>query len=222
MTTIIGVTLMAFLLLGFMRDNKEKIMSKFLEQFNENLTRVKSLYALYDKENNKNLQGIYSTDILRACIVFLHSAFEDYFRAVLFNYMCDKEYQHLLKGVSFANLRNVEKIDLQKLAEYRAESVEDIIIMSVKEFLDKTSFNNYEQIVSWCDKIKVDLSSFNDPQKINEVIQRRHKIVHEADLTVRDAKKTLTIIQANWVQDKIEKVVFLVKIIDSQIKELYV
>ncbi len=62
-------------------------MSSNKNVFDNNIQRVDGLCDLYDllisdKKTNKN-KGHYYTDILRAATVFLHSAFEEYYRGVI-------------------------------------------------------------------------------------------------------------------------------------------
>ena len=80
-----------------------------------------------------------------------------------------------------------------------------------------TSFNDYQDIVSWSKKIKIDLSEFKDQEKLNKLIHRRHKIVHEADNAKSDNEYALTPIRENSVEEWIEVVRNLVELIDKEV-----
>ena len=59
-------------------------MSTHLERFNRNIQRVDNLCHLFEViKNTPNRPTVKEADILRAAVVFLHSAMEDYVRGVL-------------------------------------------------------------------------------------------------------------------------------------------
>ena len=82
-----------------------------------------------------------------------------------------------------------------------------------------TSFNDYQDIVSWSKKIKIDLSEFKDQEKLNKLIHRRHRIVHEADNAKSDDEYALAPIRENSVEEWIEVVRNLVELIDREVHE---
>lgn len=110
-----------------------------------------------------------------------------------------------------------DKISLGGLLKLREKTVDQLITESIREALNFTSFNDYQDIVSWSKKIRVDLSEFKDQEKLNKLIKRRHKIVHEADNANDNDKYALSPIRENTVEEWIEIVCNLVEIIDKEI-----
>lgn len=194
--------------------------------FDRNIERVCSLRKIYNtlKTNSLKEEKEYKfTDILRSAVVMLHSAFEEYYRGVLEYILTKNCTSEELKGMSFLGTcgKHQEKITLSELLQYRKKTVEQIITESIQENLSCTSFNNYQDIVSWSKKIKIDLSKFNEEEKINKLIQRRHKIVHEADKAKNKDKYALDPIHENTVEELINIVRNLVNIIDVEIQNKY-
>ena len=71
------------------------VMSDFKAVFDSNLQRVDSLIAMYSQvkgteQSDKNKDYRF-TDMLRAAVVFLHSAFEEYFRNIITVWLPVKE-----------------------------------------------------------------------------------------------------------------------------------
>lgn len=109
---------------------------------------------------------------------------------------------------------------LSDLLQYKGKTVDDLVADFIGDTLDTTSFNNYSDIVNWTRKIKVNLTSFTSQEKVEKLIKRRHKIVHEADNNKTDKMDnaySLTAIQESVVKEWIGAVQDLVNIIDSQI-----
>ena len=75
-------------------------MSEYKAIFDKNIERVESLNALYVKlkqDEQKDSKDYKLTDILRSEVVFLHSAFEEYFRCVLIEWLPVKASDETLK-----------------------------------------------------------------------------------------------------------------------------
>lgn len=200
-------------------------MSAYKDVFDRNIDRVKCLCALYNslKTNAiKESKGYKFTDILRSAIVFLHSSFEEYFRNVLRGVLpvaCTRED---LQKIPFTTKdgKHIDKLTLSDLLQYKGKTVDDLVADFIGDTLDTTSFNNYSDIVNWTRKIKVNLTSFTSQEKVEKLIKRRHKIVHEADNNKTDKMDnaySLTAIQESVVKEWIGAVQDLVNIIDSQI-----
>ena len=186
---------------------------------------MKGLCALYNSlKINKIKEGkeYKSTDILRSATVFLHSSFEEYFRNVLREALPRICTQEDLQKISFITKegKHIEKLAVSSLVQYRGKNIDDLIADFIGDTLDSTSFNNYSDIINWAQKIKVDLSAFTAQEKIEKLIQRRHKIVHEADNNKTDKMKSeysLTPIKEYIVKEWLDAVQDLVSIIDAQI-----
>lgn len=195
------------------------------ENFDFNMVRIDSLCSLYSelRDNHiKEKERTKRTDVLRAAVVFMHSSFENYYRGVLICLLPQSKNISSLKNISFLgnNGRHEEKITLDGLSKYSDKSVEYIISESVKEALNSTSFNNYTDISSWSKKVNIDLNSFNQQKELDELIKRRHKIVHEADNQSQNGEHKLTQIRHDQVLKWKKTVNNLVNIIDDQLSNM--
>lgn len=195
-------------------------MSKQLNQYKEGLTRVSSLLALYEKLAKENRdKDARATDILRAAVVLLHASEEDYLRNVLIQWYPVKADPAALKEVPLAGTTGREaKFTFDKLASFRGETVDELIDKSVREYFSKISFNSYTEIVGRLRKLQIEVKSYERQSDIDALIARRHKIVHEVDLTTDNSGKTKTApIRAAQVRTWVECSQSLIEQIDSQI-----
>ena len=193
--------------------------------FDRNIERVCSLRKMYNSlrcDEIKEGKEYKFTDILRSAVVLLHSSFEEYYRSVL-GYILPKTCtEDDLKNMSFLGSggNHKDKITLGGLIKLREKTVDQLITESIQESLRFTSFNDYQDIVSWSKKIKIDLSEFKEQEKLNKLIHRRHKIVHEADNAKSDDKYALAPIRENLVEDWIVVVCTLVELIDKEVQKV--
>lgn len=190
--------------------------------FDRNIERVRSLRKMYNSlksDEIKEGKEYKFTDILRSAVVLLHSSFEEYYRSILGYILPRTCTEDDLKNMSFLGSagNHKDKITLGGLIKLRGKTVEQLITESIQEALSFTSFNDYQDIVSWSKRIKIDLSEFKDQEKMNRLIHRRHKIVHEADNARSDDEYALAPIRENWVEEWIKVVCNLVEIIDREV-----
>jgi hypothetical protein len=149
-----------------------------LEDYKVNINRVKNLidtfHAIPKKPGPVKATDV---DILRAAVVFLHAAFEYYYRQVV------------IDGIIF-QLKNHNTEDLDKLkltvpikdlytapAGDLSAALDNVVITELK----KQSFNSYGQIKTYARQAGLDIDSFTKGKELDEMIQRRHVIVHHAD-----------------------------------------
>lgn len=190
--------------------------------FNRNIERVCSLRKMYNSlksDEVKEGKEYKFTDILRSAVVLLHSSFEEYYRSILGCILPKTCTEDDLKNMSFLGSagNHKDKITLGGLIKVREKTVDQLITESIRESLSFTSFNDYQDIVSWSKKIKIDLSEFKDQEKLNKLIHRRHRIVHEADNAKSDDEYALAPIRENSVEEWIEVVRNLVELIDKEV-----
>ncbi len=201
-------------------------IEQYKQLFDRNIERVCSLRKTYNSLKNDEIKEgkeYKFTDILRAAVVMLHSSFEEYYRSVL-GYVLPKICtEDDLKNMSFLGSagNHKDKITLGGLIKLRDKTVDQLITESIHEALNYTSFNDYQDILSWSKKIKIDLSGFQEQEKLNKLIHRRHKIVHEADNAKNDDKYALTPIRENIVEEWIDIVCKLVDLIDEEVHKEY-
>lgn len=194
-------------------------MTKWLDQYEEGLIRVSSLIALYEKVPKDNRgKNARATDILRASVVLLHASEEDYLRNILVQWYPFKADKTALKEVPLAGTSGREaKFTFDKLAEFKGKTVDGLIEESICQFFSKVSFNSYSDIASRLNKIHINLVSYERAKDINALIERRHKIVHEADLQTKNGKTQTSPINAPQVRTWMECSQSLIGVIDSQV-----
>lgn len=200
-------------------------MSTYKNIFDTNIGRVESLNALYSKlkdDNQADSKDYKLTDILRSSIVFLHSAFEEYFRNILIEWLPIKANDETLKSIPISTNvgKKPEKLFLSDLAHYRDKTVNELIKISVAETLKQKSFNSEGDIRAWCSKIGINLDDFHGIKDIDKAVQRRHKIVHEADMDkMNGSKEKLTLIYPGMITPWKEAYISLVELIDKQVSQ---
>ncbi len=191
----------------------------------DNLSRVDSLLALYEilqKEEARRLvsskQDARSADILRAAVVLLHGSQEEYVRGMLSDWLFDRADSKELEGISLPGYaqKRAQKFTLRDLAQYKNEQVSDLIQSSIESQLSLVSFNQYSEICSWLSKNGISLTQFKSQSLIENLIKRRHKIVHEVDLNKKTDKTES--IKASTVRSWREAVENMLRIVDEQIE----
>jgi RiboL-PSP-HEPN len=139
-----------------------------------------------------------SEDILRAIVVLTHASLEDFLRtlAVTFLPFANEE---VLNRIPLAGLdRPAEKFSLGKLLLYKGQTVENVIQKSVREHLDRSTYNSIRDIVSLLETLGFDPSAHKDSfPKIEAMIKRRHQIVHHADLVRTGKNRRLSLAAVN-------------------------
>jgi hypothetical protein len=144
-----------------------------------------------------------SGDILRAVVVLTHAYVEDLLRTVASVFLPAAS-EGALDVVPLSGLGDrgrAEKFALGKLASHRGKTVDDLIQESVSEYLDRVSFNNVTEMISfikglgfrlptkkeeWQSDFGVEWPEIVTDKRgtlavLDEMIRRRHHIVHQAD-----------------------------------------
>ena len=170
-------------------------MSAAYDTYQINIRRAQNFIVMYNSATENRGPGrrdTLTTDILRAGVVFLHSTLEDYLRSIILSKKIamlsttEADFRAVLANVNLVG-DNTGKSSVRKYALGEFWEVKDkSVIMIVEEALrDKVSymtFNDYSQIVASLSTVGIKLSTnFNPDGIIDNYINRRHKIVHEAD-----------------------------------------
>lgn len=170
-------------------------MSAAYDTYCINIRRAQNFIMLYNSATENRGPGrrdTLTTDILRAGVVFLHSTLEDYLRSIILSKKIamlsttEADFKAVLANVNLVG-DNTGKSSVKKYTLSEFWDVKDKpVIMIVEEALrDKVSymtFNDYSQIVASLATVGINLSTnFNPDGIIDNYINRRHKIVHEAD-----------------------------------------
>lgn len=158
-------------------------MSQHFDRFNGNIARVDNLNLLFEHaKETKKRPTVKEADILRASVVFLHSALEDYLRAVLIERIPIVGDKGTIDGIALPdNDGRPKQFLLGQLLQYRAQTVDALINDAVARHMQRVSFNDTTDICSWMQKVSISTDGFAAYEKLNNMIVRRHKIVHEAD-----------------------------------------
>lgn len=158
-------------------------MSKCVDSFRQNIARVENLCALFSYvKESKTRPTVKEADILRAAVVFLHSALENYLRGTIAEWLPKCGDRSAIDDIPLPSSENrAEKFKLGALMKFSERKISDLIQESVQQHMLRVSFNNYTDICNWLGRIKVGLSEFKEQDTIEVMIGRRHRIVHEAD-----------------------------------------
>jgi hypothetical protein len=78
--------------------------------------------------------------------------------------------------------RPKEQLSMSELARHRGKSVDQLIAERIEAYLERSNFNNVEEIVHALERAKIP-TNLLDPHKeiLAAFMQRRHWIVHRAD-----------------------------------------
>lgn len=150
--------------------------------FDQNIVRVNNLISVFStNKKSPKRHSVAEADVLRAAVVFLHAAFEDYLRDVLVQLLPIYGGNELSNIALLGNAGRTEKFTIANLCEYSSLTVCDLIEQSVKEHMKKVSFNSVTEIVSRLRSVKIDTSALSSQDNIEIMIERRHSIVHQVD-----------------------------------------
>lgn len=154
--------------------------------FDGNIRRINLLLLLYnDLAAGRGRKSTYQLEILRACVVLLHSTMEDYLRNLLKLKLptsgVDRMNEITLAGIEE---KNRTKFQLGELLIHGNLKVSEIIEMSIDEHLAKRTFNNVRDLANFLRDVEVDLPQSLRGllfEKLEKMMKRRHHIVHQAD-----------------------------------------
>lgn len=150
---------------------------------NHGLVRVRNLILLYDqaKSTGQDSKDAPVSDILRSAVVLLHAVLEEYVRHVVGSALPLAE-DTVLDRVPITGQSRGSKFQLGSLASHRGKTVDQLLDESVQYYLANRSFNSISEIVATLRSCGIDLGSRIPAKALEEMISRRHKIVHEADV----------------------------------------
>jgi hypothetical protein len=159
-----------------------------LQRFTSNIKRIAYLVDVpIDLRESRDLDTmkLYTGEVYLAAVVLLHSSFEDCLREIARLGLSDSDEETLdtVPLVGASRTGQPKKFSLGILSKHREKTVHQLIRESVSEFLDRMSFNSSSDIAYIVEKMGVDLSDLRRHfSELDEMISRRHQIVHKADL----------------------------------------
>jgi hypothetical protein len=150
-----------------------------------NLARVESLVVTYETHANFKGKGRKSAkllDILRAAVVLLHASLEDVLRTTAAWKLPTSSRETLNAIPLTGHGPNPIKFFLGDLVAFRGKTVNDVFLESVTAYLEKSNYNNPEEIRKLLVGVGVDVSKCDSEfPRLRDLMARRHQIVHRAD-----------------------------------------
>ena len=198
-------------------DNIPEYLETHTVRLCQNLSRVDSLLDLHSfasslLEQHQQLPTDYRTsdgepptvdDILRSATVLLHASLEDCLRTIALAHLPRKP-SELLKQIPIVGTgQRPAKVTLSDLTVHSGKTVDSVVEESLNAWLHQQSFNNCADISNMLSHLEIDGGYCNsDFALLEEMISRRHRIVHNADRTAAPAPdaETLLAISASSVQ----------------------
>lgn len=161
------------------------------ERFRFNLERVRNLTRLYDTvtRDGSGRRTVAEQDILRSAVVFLHATLEDLFRSIAEWRLLPSPPAGFLRDLPYPSSdgRNrATKFNLEQLSRYRGQSVDDVIEDAVTGYLERSNYNNAEDLAVELRRCGIDASDVSShAARVAPMMNRRHWIVHRADAALR-------------------------------------
>lgn len=199
-------------------------MGKFFEPFEKNLSRVFGFLSAYKKivEINRSneiqgltglaslnlsegiFEGYDSTDLLRSAVVFLHACLEEMLRAIALEFLpsASKDCLDKIPLATKEHKPRAEKFSLGSLKEFCGKTVEEVIRDSIDKHLKHSTYGNIREI-----KELLKNTGFNEDMvgpfssSIAALMERRHTIVHRADVLATCQRYTPQPIESLQVVD---------------------
>jgi RiboL-PSP-HEPN len=161
----------------------------FINEYNAriatHLRRTEHLIEFAENTFPKDTPSETKDDILRAAVVFLHATLEDFLRYIGSKYIpsSSEDVLNKISLIGSSDILRPEKFFLGKLAKHRGKKVDQLITESVAADLDKRSFSNTTDISQLLQSAGVPISEVEKYYPfLNELMTRRHEIVHRGDL----------------------------------------
>jgi hypothetical protein len=159
----------------------------YLQHITENSDRALRLINMYVTRLRK--RGLVkstrdgSEDILRAVVVLIHASLEDFLRTLAERFLPYAD-EKTLNSIPLAGLSGrAEKFALGKLVQHKGKSVDRLIQESVQEHLNRSNYNDIQEVASLLESLGFDLSEQRASfPTIDAMIKRRHQIVHRGDI----------------------------------------
>ena len=159
------------------------ILQEIRERFQANLARVQNILALYVEGSGKGRgrRRVHESDLLRAAVMLLHGTFEDLLRS-LAEWKLPTAKAEALAEIPLAGTKRGARIDLQELAGFRGRTVDEVIADSVKEYLERSSYNHPGDVKMLLEKVGLSPKLVDGYSlDLAAMMMRRHWIAHRAD-----------------------------------------
>jgi hypothetical protein len=151
-------------------------------EFADNLGRASNLIVASKAFDANSVDT--AQDVLRAAVVFLHASLEEVVRNLFIRRLPDVAPEKLNEIPLAGDLesRRPAKILLGSLIQFKGQFVENVIRKSIDAYVDTLNLNNTSQLTQYLELADVDVSALRKNfNALNELMQRRHQIVHQMD-----------------------------------------
>jgi hypothetical protein len=154
------------------------------DEFQQNTDRVKNLILAFEMLEENNIGDSETRkDILRAAVVFMHSTLEEIIRNLFIGLLPDGKQEHLDK-IPFVGheVRRSKGILLGHLRDFREIFLGNIILESIKKYVDSLNINNTTQLSTLFEMVEIPIESLRQYfPELESLMTRRHQIVHQMD-----------------------------------------
>jgi hypothetical protein len=166
-----------------MYDIHPHVKEDISRRFDLNIARVRGLITSYEGAL-PGVQGrptVTTTDILRGAVVFLHASLEDLLRSILeWKLPSTTKTEHLTEVP--LDGEKLRKYTLSDVAKHRGKSVDELIESSVRTSLERSNFNDVEEVAIVLQKAGIANTTLDTHgADLASMMKRRHWIVHRAD-----------------------------------------
>lgn len=161
------------------------MLDQIRANFDQSLERVENLVAVYESHPDARGQGRKKAqvlDILRSAVVLLHATLEEMLRGIaewklpLANPAALNEIPLVGHGPSG------KKFTLGDLSGHRGKSVDSLLAESVNAYLERSNYNNTNEINGLLQNLALDVTKVNGRfALLEDLMKRRHQIVHRGD-----------------------------------------
>jgi len=166
------------------------IMRPYVSQQAEGLNRIARLVELAERISapgaifsilGKDAENA-AQDVLRAAVVLTHAHLEEFLRTVA-RVLLPEGDEACLNDIPLAGIGGrKQNFPLGKLVQHRGKTVDEVIRASVSEYLERSNYNSTEEIGIFLQSVGFNTADHNKEfAAIQEMIERRHQIVHRAD-----------------------------------------
>jgi hypothetical protein len=156
-------------------------------EFADNLGRANNLIAACNQLGGGLAEPPpLAQDVLRAAVVFLHASLEEVVRNLFVRRLPNVTPEKLdqIPLVGSLGHHRPSKILLGSLVQFRGEFVENVIKKSIDAYVDTFNLNNTSELAQCLELAEIDVDLLRQHfALLNELMQRRHQIVHQMDRT---------------------------------------
>lgn len=180
------------LILRFLEKGAETDFKPYVSLVSESFGRCMKLVTESEKADRE-----VASEILRSAVVLNHACLEDFMRTLVLAFLPAAP-ADALDGIPLAGGpdERAERFSLGKLAQHKGKSVDQVIAESVSKYMERSTFSGVNEIMGFLKRINLRLPdgkhknsnsipelpvTSNTLAMLDEMIRRRHHIVHRAD-----------------------------------------